>query len=251
MRNFRPAVSVCVAVYNGAEYISEQLESILTQLSSIDEVVIVDDCSSDSSVDIIESFHDARITLLRNTENIGHVKSFSKAISNSKLNYIFLCDQDDIWPSNRIELFFQNIPSKPRFLITGNSQFIDEMGRSIDFKVDGVIRSRSSKNYLNITKLVLGESSYFGCCMMFDRQFWQLADPISPVFEAHDQWLAILANTFRCNYHIDDVVLYRRIHGFNVSYKKRSNFAIFRTRMIQSYMITLAFSKYFKEQVNV
>ena len=54
-------ISVCIPTYNGEKYIKEQLESILGQLSVEDEVIISDDCSSDQTLKIIESFHDNRI----------------------------------------------------------------------------------------------------------------------------------------------------------------------------------------------
>ena len=54
-------ISVCIATYNGAKYIKEQLESILYQLSCDDEIIISDDCSTDNTLDIIEKIHDKRI----------------------------------------------------------------------------------------------------------------------------------------------------------------------------------------------
>ena len=57
-------VSVCMATYNGERFIKEQIDSILSQLGTTDELVISDDGSTDSTLAIIESYHDSRIRLL-------------------------------------------------------------------------------------------------------------------------------------------------------------------------------------------
>lgn len=59
-------VSVCMATYNGAEYINEQIYSILKQLSFQDELIISDDGSTDNTIDIIKNIHDNRISLFKN-----------------------------------------------------------------------------------------------------------------------------------------------------------------------------------------
>lgn len=54
-------ISVCIPTYNGESYISEQIKSIISQLSSFDEIIISDDCSTDQTIELIESFNDDRI----------------------------------------------------------------------------------------------------------------------------------------------------------------------------------------------
>ena len=60
----RKKISVCIAVYNGENFIKKQLESILIQLNEFDEIIIVDDCSLDNTISIINSFNDNRIKLI-------------------------------------------------------------------------------------------------------------------------------------------------------------------------------------------
>lgn len=67
------------------KYVAEQISSILTQLSERDELIIVDDCSSDSTRNIIANFNDQRIKLYTNDKNYREVYSFSKAISQAKM----------------------------------------------------------------------------------------------------------------------------------------------------------------------
>ena len=83
------SISVCMASYNGENFIEKQIKSILLQLSSSDELIIVDDCSTDRTVERINAFKDSRIQLVQNISNSGEILSFSKAISLSKNKYIF------------------------------------------------------------------------------------------------------------------------------------------------------------------
>src|SRR5690348_15623759 len=90
-------VSVCMAVHNGARFLRPQVDSILSQLRQSDELVVVDDASTDASPAILESVRDARLRLLRNAENLGVLRSFEKALRRASGEIIFLSDHDDIW----------------------------------------------------------------------------------------------------------------------------------------------------------
>ncbi|MDV7237616.1 glycosyltransferase, partial [Listeria monocytogenes] len=92
-----PRISVCMAAYNGANHIREQIESILLELSATDELVIIDDCSTDSTKSVVEGIGDPRIRLIAGTTNAGYVRTFERALSESRGRYVFLSDQDDIW----------------------------------------------------------------------------------------------------------------------------------------------------------
>ena len=102
----RKPVSICMALYNGAKFVEEQIDSILPQLDHPnDEIIIVDDFSKDNSVELISNYKDPRIKLIKNKSNIGYIKTFEKAINLSKNDIIFLSDQDDIWENNKVEAF--------------------------------------------------------------------------------------------------------------------------------------------------
>ena len=65
------SVSVCLASFNGEKFINEQLDSILRQIKSTDEIIIVDDCSTDNTVTTILKLNDQRIRLISNKANLG------------------------------------------------------------------------------------------------------------------------------------------------------------------------------------
>src|SRR3954471_9369425 len=90
-------VSVCMAVHNGSRFLQPQVDSILSQLRPDDELVVVDDASTDASPAILEGVLDARLRLHRNEENQGVLRSFEKVLRRSSGEIIFLSDHDDIW----------------------------------------------------------------------------------------------------------------------------------------------------------
>ena len=95
-------VSVCIATYNGVNYIREQLVSILCQLSSHDEIIISDDGSTDNTIDVLESIRDLRIKIIYNKGRHGVVPNFENALRNSTGDFIFFADQDDIWDEHKV-----------------------------------------------------------------------------------------------------------------------------------------------------
>ncbi len=109
----RPLVSVIMPVCNASAYLYEALNSTLYQTYKNIEVVIVDDACTDDSMDIVHSFYDKRIRVIRNTENIGLAASLNKAIQLAHGEYLARMDADDIAFPDRIEkqvTFFEQHP---------------------------------------------------------------------------------------------------------------------------------------------
>ena len=104
-------ISVALAAYNGEKYIEKQIYSILSQSLEVNEIVIVDDNSSDNTFDILKSlsFEYPKIKLIKNPTNLGPKASFKLAIKNSTNDYIILSDQDDIWDFCKVELNFNEM----------------------------------------------------------------------------------------------------------------------------------------------
>lgn len=212
-----------MASYNGSQFIAEQLSSVLGQLGERDELIIVDDCSTDDTLAIIKSFADRRMKVLQNQQNLGHVKTFSKALAVASSEFIFLCDQDDVWVEDRLAVFERYFRLHPDVqLITSKFHCIDDNGRAIE-NVLPTVSHVDSKNYRkNIMSIFRGNIGYFGCAMAFRRELVQKLLPIPSYVEAHDLWVAMLANKLHSNLHIDEKTLYHRIHDRNTSNLKRS-----------------------------
>ena len=209
-------MSVCVASYNGAMYIEKQLHSILDQLQSNDEVIIVDDCSFDDTVNIIESFKDSRIKLFKNTKNIGVVGTFNKALKNTNGDIIFLSDQDDEWLDNKVSFIKNFFISNDIDMVVHDAKIM-QGGTIVTNSLFGQIGS-SSGLFKNIYS-----NSYTGCCMAFRRTILRKILPIpnkKGIF--HDAWIGILAKfyKFKVIFIATPLIVYNR-HETNVSTMKR------------------------------
>lgn len=217
----RMNISVCLASYNGEKYVEEQLKSIIIQLSVDDEIIIVDDCSKDSTVKVIKSLKDERIKIFKNEVNKGHVYSFGKAISLSNNEIVFMSDQDDIWTEGRVDLMKSKLLNSQSMLLSSNSDFINSFGEKIDFGIIGVQYKFSKKNVSNIFDIFVGKENYYGCAMAFKKELKEIILPIPTYVESHDLWIAMAANLFKSNLHCDEITLSRRVHGSNASIIKR------------------------------
>lgn len=93
-----PTISVCVPVYNGASYLDQCIESILNQSFQDFELIFVDDCSTDESIALIESYrrNDPRVKLYLNEKNLGLVNNWNKCISLAEGKWVKFVFQDDI-----------------------------------------------------------------------------------------------------------------------------------------------------------
>jgi glycosyltransferase involved in cell wall biosynthesis len=114
-------VSVVMPVYNCEDYIKEAVNSILNQTFTDFELIIIDDCSSDRSLEYIESFNDERIRLYRNSINQGISKTLNFAIQKSKGRYIARMDADDISLPTRLEEQFNFLKSNQDYILCGAS----------------------------------------------------------------------------------------------------------------------------------
>ncbi len=224
--------SICLATYNGTKFIDKQLSSILEQLGENDEVIIVDDCSTDNTYDILNSYADNRIKVFRNEKNLRHVKSFERAISLASKEFIFLSDQDDIWVEGRLRVFEDNFLKHPEIqLITSNFHCIDDNDCEIENPLRKVLGSESLLYKKNIAAIFSGKIGYYGCAMAFRRSFVDKILPIPVYVEAHDLWLGMAGNLLKSNLHLDEKTLYHRIHQNNASNLNRSVFKKIQARL--------------------
>lgn len=210
-----------MATYNGEKFITEQIYSILIQLSSEDEVIVVDDYSTDNTVKIIERLNDSRIKIYLNNQNKGHVYSFNRSISLAKNDIILMSDQDDIWIHGRVELIVKKIRETGVSLVSSNFGYINANGEDISDPVYQLKETDSDKHIKNLLKILTGKIPYYGCSMGFKRDFVNLILPIPCFVESHDLWITLASNLIRSNIHIEERTLQRRIHQNNASEIRR------------------------------
>ena len=199
-----------MATYNGSRYVDAQLVSILEQLSPRDEVVIVDDCSADDTVARIEALDDDRIRIICTKENRGHVKAFESAIRQATGEIIFLSDQDDIWLPGRVEAMTSAL--REHLMVATSYNSFGEAEPSPPLTL-----SDQTSAISNIWGLFAGTRPYLGCVMAFRSDLRDIALPFPGYVEAHDQWLAMVANVAHGMKHLPNPSLLHRLHSSNVS----------------------------------
>lgn len=213
-------ISVCMACYQGEKYIEEQILSILPQLNESDELIIIDDHSSDNTGRIVQGMKDNRIKYVLNEKNLGVNRSFEKAIRKAKNDYIFMADQDDLWTEGRVERMLKELKAG-NLLVSGNSAAINSVGQKCDYDLGSLYQADSDKYRKNILRIFTGKAYYYGCAMAFDRKLRKVILPFPKYMESHDLWIAMAANMLKSNCHLEEIVLKRRIHGKNASVLQR------------------------------
>lgn len=168
-------VSVAMATFNGEQFIREQLNSILLQTIKPDEIVICDDNSDDNTLLIInkvlkDSLMDYKI--IRHKKNQGIVESFRDALSVVTGDIIFLCDQDDVWNSRKIERFLLVFEKNSDCLLTFSDAYItDENLKIMKASLWDALKFQPQNNIQNkkifFFKEMFQRNIFTGMCMAF------------------------------------------------------------------------------------
>lgn len=210
--------SVVVATYNGAKYIIEQLESIKNQTVAADEVLIIEDNSTDNTLEICQNFIEDNDltcwTIIANEKNIGHIKGFYKGLDIATGDYIFLSDQDDIWRADKIEKMVDVLQSNANILsLSTTFSRITESGAHICDRVQHQCQKRNG--LINVPlKHFLCFHSYMGMTMCVSKQLFNLALERGIDYNApHEVWLNYIAVLERGFYHLDQPLTIRRSYN--------------------------------------
>lgn len=148
-------VSVIVPTYNSSKYVLETLKSIKNQTYKNWELLITDDCSTDDTVDIINSFikNDERIKLFKLDNNSGAAAARNHSIYQAKGRYIAFCDSDDRWKTNKLEVQIAYMKEHDCGFSYTSYDIINENGKSIGTSV-----AKPTINYKKILR-----NNYVGC----------------------------------------------------------------------------------------
>lgn len=158
MKSQTNKISIITPSYNSVSFIRETIESVLNQTYKNWEMIIVDDCSTDNSVEIISEYakKDKRIKLFVNSSNSGAAVSRNKALENTTGRFIAFLDSDDVWKPKKIQ-------EQVDFMITNelpisftSYSLIDEKGEAIE-KVVNTVKEIDYKGYLKNT--IIGMST--------------------------------------------------------------------------------------------
>lgn len=202
-------ISVCIATYNGEDYIFEQIHTVLTQLGPLDELIISDDGSSDKTFSIISEFNDSRIKFFHGGSRLGVVKNFERALSAACGETIFLCDQDDIWLPGKVERCMKALVTS-RLVVTDCTV----VNRQLETVSHSFFRLRHSGPGVLRN---LWKNSYLGCCMAMRSSVLSDALPFPKDIPMHDWWIGLIAESDGGVCFIDEPLLLYRRHDTNAS----------------------------------
>lgn len=216
-----PLVSISLCTYNGKNFIREQIDSILQQSVKPDEIVIVDDCSTDGTLQILEIYagEHENIKLYPLAENVGAIQAFKKAISLTNHPYIFLADQDDIWNPHKIEKMLSRAASFSQTLplvIYSDLEMINEEGKTIYpsfWEMSDLSPARANFKNLMFSNVVTGSA-----CMINDKMKEEIKLTPEGVL-MHDHWIALIAYGFGQYVYTEEKLVKYRAHQNSVTKK--------------------------------
>ena len=138
-------ITVCIATYNGEKYIGEQLASILSQLSSDDEVVVSDDGSTDNTLGVVRGFADNRIRIVDGPHRNSPTLNFENALRHAKGDFIFLADQDDVWVRDKVKVCMNAL--KKSDCVVSDAVVTDEKLNVINTSMYNMLNVRQGRLY--------------------------------------------------------------------------------------------------------
>jgi glycosyltransferase involved in cell wall biosynthesis len=207
-----------MAAYNGERYITAQLLSILSQLAAEDEVIVVDDASTDGTRERVQSLQDGRIRLIEHSRNMGVSRTFEDAIRGASGMILFLSDQDDLWVADKVSTILQQFQDNPSVtLVASDAAPIDQGGNSIS---ESYLAGRGNFSPGLFANLI--RNHYIGCTLAFRASLGSEFLPLPHRFDIlHDIWIGVRNSLARGQaVYIDrPLILYRR-HPHTVTGRK-------------------------------
>lgn len=128
-------ISVAMCTFNGEPYLRAQLDSILGQLSNVDEIVVADDGSTDRTREILLEYRRRSPQLFRlhfHGTNLGTVGNFQFALEKCRGDYIFLCDQDDVWDTQKVAVIMKRLQARRCLLVFTDGRLIGPTGTLLE-----------------------------------------------------------------------------------------------------------------------
>jgi len=204
-------VTIALALYNGAGFIRELLDSLVLQTKPVTEVIASDDGSTDKTLDILAEYAGRLpLTVIRNPGKKGATWNFENALRSCHGEYVALCDQDDIWEPGKVERLLQGI--KHASLVHSDASVIDHQGAIVAPSFSRQIHKQTRTEF----KKLLFRNSVTGCTSMFRRELLDRALPFPEGLPVHDWWLALVAEKTTGITYVPETLTRYRQHGGNL-----------------------------------
>lgn len=210
-----PVVTVLMSVYNSEAYLREAVESMLNQSFKEFEFIIINDTSTDSSLEIIESYDDSRIKIIHNPENIGLTRSLNKGLKLARGKYIARMDADDVSLPDRLEKQVRFMEDNPEIGICGTWYKVPAKNKIVQHPIfhQGIITALFKDNAIGHPTSILRKEVITRYNLFYNERFLASQD--------YDLWVRAANVTLLAN--IPEVLVLYRLHDKQVSSLKKRN----------------------------
>ena len=198
-------VSIIMPTYNCGRFIRESIDSVFAQSYTHWELIIVDDCSTDNTAEIVAAYKDSRIHYLRNKQNLGAALTRNKALREAKGRYVAFLDSDDLWLPEKLKKQIAFMEQNEYAFTYHEYTEIDEESKPLGVYVSG--------------KKMIGQWGMKSCCwpgcltVIYDTQVIGLIQ-IPDIKKNNDSamWLQIIKKA-NCYLLSENLAKYRRRKG--------------------------------------
>ncbi len=215
--------SVVLCTYNGEQYIEAQIISIINQTHKVDELVICDDISTDDTLRIVKTImmkESIPYRIIVNSTRLGPSRNFLNGMKLATGDYVFTCDQDDIWKKDKVEIFDNVVNTTKSMLYFSNGWVINENREKIC-----ELWAAAGFDYPQrepILNTLIKQPKVTGAAMMVSRELIDLINDI-PLNTLHDYWFSLVASSNDSITAINRHTFYYRQHSNNVVGIKKMN----------------------------
>lgn len=216
----KKTIDILLPTYNGGKYLKEQIDSILNQSYKDIRLIISDDCSKDTTLQILEEYKqkDDRIEIYVQKENLGVVKNIEFLLRKVENTLYMLADQDDIWLPMKVEKSLETLQKENADLVFGDLEVVDEKLNTIYPSFGNfMLLNRKINKYIDSYKVNYLYNCVTGCTILSKKEFIKKILPIpnDSKYLIHDHWIGIvMALKGKLAYMPEKYIKYRQ-HGNN------------------------------------
>jgi glycosyltransferase involved in cell wall biosynthesis len=226
-------IDILLATFQGAKYIEQQIDSVLSAMTPGSRLLIRDDGSDDRTPDILKRYAKANKNIVLIEDSIGRLgvrSNFSRLLQLSDADYITFCDQDDVWlpgristPLDRVLKLEKKFGKDRPILVHTDLVVVDKDLQVISPSLWNFCRL-NPRNNKSLNRLLV-QNVVTGCASIINRSLANLAQPFPSQCAMHDWWLGLVAAAFgHSEYVKEPSVLYRQHSNNTVGVVQRNIF---------------------------
>lgn len=213
-------IDILLATYNGEKYLKEQINSILNQTYKNINIIISDDCSKDTTKEILEDYkqQDDRIKLYFQKNNLGVVKNIEFLLKKVEAPYYMLADQDDYWMPEKAEKSLEKLKQENADLVFGDLEVVDEkLNMMYTSFNDYMLLTRKIEKYIDNYKVNYLYNCVTGCTILARKETIKKILPLPTTSKRviHDHWIGLMVSLNGKLAYIPEKYIKYRQHGNN------------------------------------